>query len=80
MKSVSAEEASRDFAKLLSDVQEGETVTIFAGGKPVARLISTEEDAAQAERNEALKQLVASLKKMPTLNLGKFNRDWAYDD
>ncbi len=79
MKTVSAAEANREFSKLLRDVQQGETVTITSRGKPVARMVAI-DDAEKRESDRGWLELVDSLKRRPALNMGKFDRNWAYED
>lgn len=81
-KTVTAEEANRDFSKLLASVGEGETVLITSEGKPVATLAPAREaDIADkpdlAERQKAFAALMARLRSMPIVDVGKWTRDEA---
>ena len=83
MKSVTAEEAGRDMAALITQVQQGETVLILEDGKEVARLIGTSTKAAIDARRHNYRELVKYLKAKPAPGVrfeGKFQRGWAYDD
>ncbi len=83
MKIVTASEANRQFSKLLREVQDGEIVTITSHGKVVARLSAADEQDEREKRREAMKKLLQHLQSKPEPEmrmLGKFNRDWAYDD
>ena len=82
-KTISATEANRQFSKLLREAQEGFTVTITSRGQPVAVLSGPQDDAANAktaERKLCFKDYIDSLKSRPIMNLGRFNRDDAYEN
>lgn len=78
MKTVSAAEANRSFSKILGEVQKGETFRITSRGRPVATIAPAEDKTA--DRRKALLELIEHWKKQPLQDLGKFQRDWAYDD
>lgn len=78
MKTVSAAEANRSFSKILGEVQKGETFRITSRGKPVATIAPAQDVAA--DRRKALEEIIKRWEKQPLLHLGKFQRDWAYDD
>lgn len=78
MKTVSAAEANRQFSRLLREAQAGETITITSRGKPVAQLAPIAED--KAAKDKAWAAFVEELRQMPAQRLGKFDRNWAYDD
>lgn len=84
MKQISAAEANRSFSRLLKDVQKGEVIVITSHGKPVATLEAYAEapqDAeADARRRALVEEHLRRLARQPVLNLGKFTRDWAYDE
>lgn len=82
MKTVSATEANRSFAKLLGDVKKGETVVITSHGTPVAQLAPPGAviDDLEARRAEARRILFERLRNQPALNLGRVSRDELYDD
>ena len=80
MKTISAADANRHFSKLLREVKEGETVIVTSRGEPVARIEPIGPDeGARSQRAEAWAKLLARLHSQPALNLGKFNRDDAYE-
>jgi prevent-host-death family protein len=76
VKSIAATEANRQFSRILREVRAGETYTITSRGEPVATLAPAGSDKA---RREALKRHLIELREQPCLNLGKFDRDEAYD-
>lgn len=77
-KRVTASEANRHFSRLLRHVEKGGDVTLTSHGRVVARLVpATEQDDA---RDRAWKQLLAELRKKPTMNVGRWTRDELYDD
>ncbi len=78
MKTVSAAEANRSFSKILGEVQKGETFRVTSRGKPVATIAPAEDKAA--DRRKALEEILERWKNQPLQYLGKFQRDWAYDD
>lgn len=84
MKTVSATEANRSFAKLLGDVKKGETVVITSHGTPVAQLAPpgavVESEELRARRAAARERLMARLQSQPALNLGGWTRDELYED
>lgn len=75
-KTITAEEANRDFSRLLHDVRDGESYVVTEDGKPVARI----EPAEGSGREAAKRRLIEHLRAQPTLNLGRFSRDDAYDE
>ena len=82
MRTISAADANRHFSKLLRDVKAGETLIVTCHGEPVARIVPAASDSAEQEvarRQAARERLLARLDMQPALNLGKFNRDDAYD-
>lgn len=81
MKTVSAADANRHFSKLLREVSAGETVVVTSRGAPVARIVPIDPPPdAVAARRAAWEEHFARLRDQPALNLGRFNRDEAYDD
>lgn len=50
MKEVPATEAKAQLARLLSDVERGETITITRHGRAIARLVPAEADEAEQRR------------------------------
>lgn len=79
---LSEEEAPAGLSGLLQRVAAGESVTITSHGEPVARLVPVPKDdtAERQRRREALDTLFRRIEQQPALNLGTFQRDWAYDD
>lgn len=84
MKHITAAEANRNFSRLLKEVQTGEVIVVTSHGKPVATIEAYSEQPSNAEEDERRKVLVEEhvrrLSEQPVLDLGKFQRDWAYDD
>jgi prevent-host-death family protein len=85
MTRVSAAEANRSFSKILRRAQAGESFIVTSRGKPVAKIepIVEDQEAKKAEgarRQKLWEELEARLLSQEPMNLGKFNRDWAYDD
>lgn len=80
---ISAREANRHFAEMLSKVAAGETVIITRRGKPVATLAPYRlEGVATPERQAAWDRLLARLGKGAPIGISaaeargwKFNRD-----
>jgi prevent-host-death family protein len=81
---VTATEANRHFSALLRRARAGETIAITDRGTIVARIEPAKdagnEEAERARRLKIWEETEARLRSQPALNLGKFNRDWAYDD
>ncbi len=85
IETVPAAEANRRFSELLRGVrEEGRSYIVTSHGRAVAKMLpidDADDDAAkEAARRDAHERLIEHLKSRPTLNLGKFNRDDAYDD
>lgn len=82
MKTVSATEANRSFAKLLGEVKRGETVVITSHGTPVAQLAPAvvDSEGLRARRAAARERLMARLRSQPALNLGGWTREELYED
>lgn len=83
--SISAAEANRQFSKIFRRAAEGETIVITDRGQPKAKLTPIDEPeadvAARREKGQAfLDALEARLNSQPAMNLGRFNRDWAYEE
>ena len=75
---ISAADANRTFSELLRGVRDGLTYVVTSHGKPVARIVPYE--GADLDREAAKTRLLEHLRAQPALHLGKFNRDWAYDE
>lgn len=80
MKIVPADQARRTIWALLDEVAGGEEVVITRYGKSVARLVPlTPSEIEKAERAEACRLLMQSLRKGFNLGGRKFNRDELYE-
>jgi prevent-host-death family protein len=75
MKSVSAREANQGFSKLLAEVAKGKEVVITRHGKPVARLVPVQDEAAAKKREAAIRRMVAHMKRGLPLGGRRFTRD-----
>jgi prevent-host-death family protein len=84
MATISATEANREFSKLLRRANAGETITITSHGRPYALLAPPGGAVASVDETkrlvEAQRRLVEHLDRQTYLRLGRFQRDWAYDD
>lgn len=78
-RTVSASEANQNFSRLLGEVETGEVITIERRGKPIAKLVPTEDDA-RARRIEAGERMVAFMRTLPGFVTGPWTRDELYDD
>ncbi|CBS88181.1 type II toxin-antitoxin system Phd/YefM family antitoxin [Azospirillum lipoferum] len=58
---VSAAEASRDFPKMLREVQDGARITITKDGKPVAILLPADASTADTDRSTAHRRMMELL-------------------
>lgn len=82
---ISAAEANRSFSKIFRRAAAGETITITDRGKPMA-VLSPALDEQRPSREEAerrlavLAEISASVRERGPLHLGRFQRDWAYED
>jgi prevent-host-death family protein len=84
MKVVSAADANRNFARIMKTAEAGETVIVTSHGSPRVKIepVRNEKDEAalRAKRMALWEVHRKRLLSQPLMNLGKFNRDWAYDD
>ncbi len=84
VETIPAAGANRRFSELLRGVrEEGRSHIVTSHGRAAARVAPVDAQDAEAEeaaRREAHERLMEHLKSRPTLNLGRFNRDDAYDD
>jgi len=81
-KTVAAREANQHFSRLLARAQRGETITITKYGAPVARLapgIHPPLARTKRQRDAAVHQLIALLRKGLPLGGVRVNRDEIYD-
>jgi prevent-host-death family protein len=74
--SIPAAEANRSFSRLLREVREGQSFTITAHGRPVARIVPCEADADQ--RKAAREALMARLRTQPAADTTE--RTWTRDE
>ena len=79
MKTVSVEEATRSFSKLLGGVGKGETYLITSSGRPVAHLVPVGDDEAKEAKQRARKKLLDYLEAQPVRNHPRVTRDEIYD-
>jgi prevent-host-death family protein len=85
MKQVTAAEANRNFSRIMKDAEAGETIIVTSHGEPTVKIVAVNHVQAMSDvertRREALwAQHNERLLGQPTLNLGRFERDWAYDE
>lgn len=76
-KVVSAADANRAFSRVLREVREGHSYVITSHGKPVARIVPAEQQAAESGAHAALLQRLA---RQPALETGRWTRDELYED
>jgi len=78
---VTAATANRDFSRLLRGVREGRSYLITAHGRPLARLVPTEDGDVKERRlrSAALRALIKRVRSQPTVNVGQWTRDQRYD-
>ncbi|MCW5737190.1 MAG: type II toxin-antitoxin system prevent-host-death family antitoxin [Enhydrobacter sp.] len=67
MRKVRAADAKAHFARLLADVERGETIVITRHGRTIARLVP-EASPRQADIRKVKKQIAALRKTMPRLS------------
>ena len=75
---ISAADANRSFSELLRGVREGRSYVVTSHGKPVARILPYE--GVDVDRDASKRRLLEHLRAQPAMRLGKFNREWAYED
>lgn len=79
-RTVTASEANQNFPRLLQAASGGETITITERGKPVARLVPSEDEAAVLARQAAgIERFLASARARP-IQVIPWTRDDLYDD
>jgi prevent-host-death family protein len=78
---ITAAEANRSFSRLLRGVREGRSYVVTSHGRPVAKLVPTDEndESMQRFRKAAKRALLERLAKQPALNAGSWTRDELYD-
>jgi prevent-host-death family protein len=82
-RSVSAREASQQFARILREVESGAEILVTRRGQPVARIVPVQpsrERQLTPEQEAALERTRQRLEKGWDLGGGKFNRDELYDE
>jgi prevent-host-death family protein len=75
---ITATEANRDFSRILREVGNGQTYIITSHGRPIARLVPTDED--ESEREAARRRLFERVRSQPFRNIGPWTRDELYED
>ena len=78
MKMIATTEANRQFSKVIQEVREGETFVVTSHGEPVAKITAFKRE--ESDRQRALDAYFTSRKAVKPMNLGRFNRDDAYDN
>lgn len=78
---VSAAEANRAFSRLLRGVREGQSYTVTAHGRPVARIVPVDSiaEAEERVREAARRELFCRIANQPVYHVGKWTRDELYD-
>jgi prevent-host-death family protein len=76
---VTAAEANRNFSRLLRGVREGQSFVVTAHGRPVAKLVPAEDDAASKARKVAFEALMKRVKSQAAIDVGPWTRDELYD-
>jgi prevent-host-death family protein len=76
---VTAAEANRNFSRLLRGVREGQTYVVTAHGRPVAKLVPAQDDAAAMARQVAFEALMKRVKSQPPVEVEPWTRDELYD-
>lgn len=74
---ISAADAKRTFSKLLRKVREGQSYTVTAQGKPVAKIAPI--SSRQASSAKALFALLRRLRSERVTMIGRWNRDELYE-
>ena len=74
MRSISAREANRSFSRVLSAVENGDTVVITRRGRPVAVLAPYTSHRPRA-REQAIERVVALMRKGLPIGSRRFTRD-----
>jgi prevent-host-death family protein len=74
---ITAAEANRNFSRLLRGVREGQSYVVTAHGRPVAKLVPADQDAATTARKAAFDALMKRLDSQPATNTP---RSWTRDE
>lgn len=78
-RTVTASEANQNFSRILGEAEAGETIFIERRGKPVAKLVPT-EDVRREQRIAAAKEMIEYFQSWPIVTTGPWTRDELYDD
>ena len=76
-KAISASEANRRFSEVLREVREGHTYIVTSHGKPVARILPSDQVSVSGRAREAFFQRLES---QPIRNIGKWTREELYEE
>jgi prevent-host-death family protein len=77
-KAISSADANRNFSRILGEVRSGTTFIVTSHGKPVARIVPC--DANAAAKAEAWRALMGRLQTQPASEpIGPWQRDELYD-
>lgn len=71
--SISAAEASRQFARILREVRCGTSYVVTRHGKPVARIVAAAANALSASGGRDA--LLARLEAQPVMDVGRWTRE-----
>lgn len=75
---ISAADANRNFSTLLRRVREGHVIIVTSHGKPVAKIVPTNESHDQTAAS-ARAALFERLDREPVVDIGKWSRDELYE-
>ena len=78
---ITAAEANRNFSRILRGVRDGKHYVVTAHGRPVAKLVPAEDEAASrsAVRAAAKRALLDRLRSQPVIDIGPWTRDELYE-
>jgi prevent-host-death family protein len=79
VKTVSAREASRQFARILGEASAGEEIVITRRGKPVAVLARYRRQALIPEQEAAIARVVEMMRRGLVHDGRRFTRDEIYE-
>ena len=77
---ISTAEAEQNFAAILHDVEDGETVVITNGDKDVARIDPVETEEVRTKREQAHRELLEHLRQVKAIDIGPWTRAELYED
>jgi prevent-host-death family protein len=84
MKTVTAAEANREFSKIMRAAEDGDTIVVTSHGEPKLTIRKYVPEHPSSELQEFRKALWVEhrerLRKQTPMNLGRFSREWAYED